>query len=277
MMRPDSVGLEDVEINLLLEGLFRQYGFDFRDYARSSLRRRVRAVMASEQLATVSALQDRMFHDPGALQRLLLGLSVNVSSMFRDPRFFLTFRRKAIPFLRTYPFIRIWQAGCSTGEEVYSLAILLQEEGIYDRCRIYATDMNATVLQTARDGIYPVELMQKYTVNYLAAGGEAEFSDYYRAAYDHVIFRPSLRERVVFSQHNLASDGPFNEFNVILCRNVMIYFSRPLQDRVHELFSRSLATFGLLGLGSHESLRFAPTEHQYEAVETGEKLFRRVH
>jgi chemotaxis protein methyltransferase CheR len=261
----------------LLEALFRQYGFDFRGYARSSLRRRVRGVLASEHLATVSALQDRMLHDASALQRLLLGLSVNVSSMFRDPRFFLAFRRKAIPFLRTYPFIRIWQAGCSTGEEVYSLAIVLQEEGLYDRCRIYATDMNETVLQAAREGIYPVDLMQKYTTNYLAAGGVSSFSEYYTAAYDHVIFRPSLRERVVFSQHNLASDGPFNEFNVILCRNVMIYFGRPLQDRVHDLFSRSLATFGLLGLGSHESLRFAPTEHHYEPVEAGEKLFRRVH
>ena len=277
MTRPDPQSLEELEIDLLLEGLFRQYGFDFRGYARSSLRRRVRAVVASEQLATVSALQDRMLHDAGALQRLLLGLSVNVSSMFRDPRFFLAFRRKAIPFLRTYPFIRIWQAGCSTGEEVYSLAILLQEEGLYDRCRIYATDMNETVLQTAREGIYQLDLMQKYTVNYLAAGGLSSFSEYYTAAYDHVIFRPSLRERVVFSQHNLASDGPFNEFNVILCRNVMIYFGRPLQDRVHDLFSRSLATFGLLGLGSHESLRFGPTERQYEAVEPGEKLFRRVH
>jgi chemotaxis protein methyltransferase CheR len=273
----DPASLEELEIDLLLEALFRHYGFDFRGYARTSLRRRVRAVLASEELATVSALQDRVLHHQHTLERLLLGLSVNVSAMFRDPRFFLTFRRRAIPFLRTYPFIRIWQAGCSTGEEVYSLAILLKEEGLYDRCRIYATDMNEAVLQTARAGIYPIDLMQKYTANYLASGGTAAFSDYYTAAYERVIFRPSLSERVVFSQHNLASDGPFNEFNVILCRNVMIYFSRPLQDRVHELFARSLATFGLLGLGSHESLRFAPTEYQYELVESGEKLFRRVH
>jgi chemotaxis protein methyltransferase CheR len=277
MKGQEPVSVEELEIDLLLEGLFRHYGFDFRGYARSSLRRRVRSVVASEQLTTVSALQDRMLHDATCLQRLLLGLSVNVSAMFRDPRFFLAFRRRAIPFLRTYPFIRIWQAGCSTGEEVYSLAILLQEEGLYDRCRIYATDMNEAVLQKARAGIYPIELMQKYTVNYLASGGSGELSAYYTAAYDHVIFRPSLRERVVFSQHNLAADGPFNEFNVILCRNVMIYFARPLQDRVHDLFARSLATFGLLGLGSHESIRCAPNEHQYEPIETGEKLFRRVH
>ena len=153
---------------------------------------------------------------------------------------------------------------------------MLQEEGLYDRCRVYATDMNEAVLQKARAGIYPIELMQTYNANYLASGGAGELSAYYTAGYDHVIFRPSLRERVVFSQHNLASDGPFNEFNVILCRNVMIYFARPLQDHVHRLFARSLAIFGLLGLGSHESIRFAPTEHQYEAIETGEKLFRRV-
>jgi len=267
---------EELEIDLLLEGLFRQYGFDFRGYARSSLRRRIRTAVAGEGLATVSALQDRMLHDVSCLKRLLLGLSVHVSAMFRDPRFFLTLRRLAVPFLRTYPFIRIWQAGCSTGEEVYSLAILLQEEGLYDRCRIYATDMNESVLDRAREGIYSLELMQRYTANYLASGGTREFSSYYTAAYDHVMFRPSLRERVVFSQHNLASDGPFNEFNVILCRNVMIYFTRPLQDRVHDLFARSLAMFGLLGLGSHESIRFAASEHRYEPLEAGEKLFRRV-
>jgi chemotaxis protein methyltransferase CheR len=271
-----AAATEDLEIDLLLEGLYRQYGFDFRGYARSSLRRRIRSAVIAEGLATVSALQDRMLRDNACLQRLLLGLSVNVSAMFRDPRFFLTFRRQAVPFLRTYPFIRVWLAGCSTGEEVYSLAILMQEEGLYDRCRIYATDMNEVVLQRARDGIYPVDLMQKYTANYLAAGGAGEFSSYYTAAYDNVMFRPSLRERVVFSQHNLASDGPFNEFNVILCRNVMIYFTRPLQDRVHDLFARSLATFGLLGLGSHESIRFARGEQRYEPLAPGEKLFRRV-
>jgi len=272
-----TANLEELEIDLLLEGLFRRYGYDFRGYARSSLRRRVRGALTAEQLGTVSALQDRVLHDPACLQRLLQALTVNVSAMFRDPSFFLAFRRRAVPLLRTYPFIRIWQAGCSTGEEVYSLAILLKEEGLYDRCRIYATDMNDTVLQTARAGIYPIDLMQRYTANYYAAGGSGELSAHYTAAYDHVIFRESLREHVVFSQHNLASDGPFNEFNVILCRNVMIYFGRPLQDRVHQLFARSLATFGLLGLGSHESIRFAPDANHYEPVEPGEKLFRRLH
>ncbi len=277
MPQPHPDTLEELEIDLLLEGVFRQYGFDFRGYARSSLRRRVRAAVTAEGLATVSGLLEKALHDRGCLERLLLGLSVNVSAMFRDPAFFRTFRQRAVPLLRTYPFIRIWQAGCSMGEEVYSLAILLREEGLYDRCRIYATDMNEVVLKQAREGIYPLEVMQKYTANYIAAGGTAAFSDYYTAGYDHARLRESLREHVVFSQHNLVSDGVFNEFNVILCRNVMIYFTPPLQERVHDLFARSFATFGLLGLGSHESLRFMARADEYEALEPGEKLFRRGH
>jgi chemotaxis protein methyltransferase CheR len=277
MREEERDALEELEIDLLLEAIYRQHGFEFRGYARSSLRRRVRAVVSAEGLTTVSGLMERTLHDPECLQRLLLGLSVNVSAMFRDPRFFLAFRQHAIPLLRTYPFIRIWQAGCSTGEEVYSLAILLQEEGLYDRCRIYATDMNEVVLQKARKGIFPVDVMQRYTANYGASGGTCAFSDYYTAAYDHVVLRQSLRDHVVFSQHNLASDGVFNEFNVILCRNVMIYFTPPLQERVHDLFARSFATFGLLGIGSHESLPGTAGAHEYEPLVAGQKLFRRVH
>ena len=276
-MREERVGLEELETDLLLEAIYRQHGFDFRGYARASLRRRVRAVRAAEGLATVSGLMERTLHDPACLERLLLGLSVNVSAMFRDPRFFLAFRQHAVPLLRTYPFIRIWQVGCSTGEEVYSLAILLQEEGLYDRSRIYATDMNELVLRNARSGIFPIDVMQKYTANYCASGGTGALSDYYTAAYDHVVLRQSLRDHVVFAQHNLATDGAFNEFNVILCRNVMIYFTPPLQERVHDLFARSFATFGLLGIGSHESLPVQTGGSEYEPLVPGEKLFRRVH
>ena len=277
MREQEPVALEELEIDLLLDAIHRQHGFDFRGYARSSLRRRVRAVTATEGLATVSGLMERMLHDPACLDRLLLGLSVNVSAMFRDPRFFLAFRQHAVPLLRTYPFIRIWQAGCSTGEEVYSLAILLHEEGLYDRSRIYATDMNELVLRKARSGIFPIEVMQKYTANYDASGGTGALSDYYTAAYDHVVLRQSLRENVVFAQHNLATDGVFNEFNVILCRNVMIYFTPPLQERVHDLSARSFATFGLLGIGSHESLPGRAGGDEYTALVSGEKLFRRAH
>ena len=268
--------VEEIELELLLEGIFRQYGFDFRNYALSSLRRRVWKFMEHENIGSISLLQDRILHDRGWLERLLYALSVNVSAMFRDPHFYRTFRSEVVPLLKTYPFIRIWLAGVSMGEEVYSLAILLQEEGIYDRCRIYATDINDAVLKKAREGIYPIELMQSYTNNYIKAGGTQSFSDYYTAAYDHVILKSSLRDNVVFAQHNLASDASFNEFQVILCRNVMIYFNNELQAHVHHLLYESLVMFGVLGLGAKESLKFSPHEHAYEEIDNAARLYRRV-
>ena len=272
----ESESVEALELDLLLEAAFRLYGYDFRDYAKASMRRRIANIMKREDVRTISALQDRVLHDRAAWERFLNGISVNVSAMFRDPGFFLGFRQHAIPVLRTYPFIRIWQAGCSLGEEVYSLAILLEEEGLYDRALIYATDINEVSLRQAREAIYPAELMQKYTQNYLQAGGERSFSEYYTARYDFAMLRPTLQRNIVFSQHNLVSDAPFNEFNVILCRNVMIYFNRGLQERTHNLFHDSLAMFGVLGLGSRESLRFMPHEHLYEPLVAGEKLYRRI-
>lgn len=268
--------LEDIEVQLLLEGVYRYYGFDFRDYAPSSMKRRIRNILTAETLTTVSALQERLLHDAACLERFLLGLTVNVTSMFRDPSFFVAFREMIVPLLRTYPFIRIWHAGCSTGQEVYSMAILLQEEGLYHRCRIYATDTNELVLQKAKQGIYPIELMQEYTQLYLKAGGTRSFSEYYTAGYGNAIFRSSLKENVVFSQHNLATDGSFNEFNVILCRNVLIYFNRTLQQRVHQLFYDSLCSFGVLGLGRRESLKLTPYEPCYDEMAKGERLYRRL-
>ena len=276
MHDPGSEGLEDLEIDLLLEAIFRQYGFDFRGYARSSLRRRVRAAVTSEGLATISGLLEKTLHDEACLERLLLGLSVNVSAMFRDPSFFLAFRRLAVPILRTYPFVRIWQAGASFGEEAYSLAILLEEEGLAGRTLIYATDINEAALRQAREGIYPVDVMQRYTRNYLEAGGKRSFSDYYTARYDLALVRPSLRESIVFSQHNLVSDGPFNEFTVVLCRNVMIYFTRPLQEHALNLLHSSLVPFGLLGLGTGESLRLTRFDDMYEQLAPGQKLYKRT-
>lgn len=275
-MNPSKPNLEDIEIQLLLEGIYRYYGFDFRNYALSSLKRRLRNILQSEKLTSISALQDRVLHDAECLERFLLGLTINVTAMFRDPSFFVAFRNHVVPLLRTYPFIRIWHAGCSTGQEVYSMAILLQEEGLYHRCRIYATDTNELVLQKAKRGIYSLELMQEYTHLYLKAGGKRSFSEYYTAAYDNAIFRASLRQNIVFSQHNLATDSSFNEFNVILCRNVLIYFNRDLQKHVHQLFYDSLCTFGVLGLGRQESLKFTPYEHRYEELIRGEKLYRRL-
>lgn len=268
--------LEDIEIQLLLEGVFRYYGFDFRNYALASLKRRIWKVISSENLTSISGLQEKVLHDPACLGRFLIGLSVNVTSMFRDPSFFLAFRSKVVPLLRTYPYIRLWCAGCSTGEEVYSIAILLQEEGLYHRCRIYATDMNEVVLKTAKGGIFPAGLMQEYTQNYLQAGGKQSFSEYYTAAYDNAIFRSSLKENIIFSAHNLVTDGSFNEFNVILCRNVLIYFNQALQERVHKLLYESLCMFGVLGVGHKESLKLTPYEKHYEELENREKLYRRI-
>jgi chemotaxis protein methyltransferase CheR len=272
----DTENIESIELDLLLDAVFRLYGYDFRDYAKTSMRRRIANIMKKEEVSTISALQDRVLHDSRSWERFLGGISVNVSAMFRDPGFFLAFRQYAVPVLRTYPFIRIWQAGCSLGEEAYSLAIMLEEEGLYDRSLIYATDINEVSLRQAREAIYPAELMQKYTQNYVQAGGQQSFSEYYTARYDFAILRPTLQRNIVFSQHNLVSDAPFNEFNVILCRNVMIYFNRGLQERTHNLFHESLAMFGILGLGSRESLRFMPHEHMYEPLVPGEKLYRRV-
>lgn len=274
--RAEGEQLEDIEIALLLEGLYRFYGFDFRDYSPASLKRRIVERMRAEKIGTVSAFQDRVLHDAACMERLLLGLSVHVTSMFRDPSFYATFRRKVVPVLKTYPTVRIWHAGCSTGEEVYSMAILLQEEGLYRKCVIYATDISREVLRRAREGIFPLASMQEYTTNYVKAGGKHEFSDYYTADYDNVIFHPALKTNVVFAEHNLATDGSFNEFHVILCRNVMIYFNRALQDRVHELIYGSLSTFGVLGLGNKETLKTMSREPFYEKLDARDQLYRKV-
>jgi chemotaxis protein methyltransferase CheR len=271
-----SAELERVEIELLLEGVFRQYGFDFRSYAYASMRRRLWKRVEAEGLANLSELQARVLHDPDTMERLLLDLSVNVTAMFRDPNFYAAFRTEVIPVLRTYPFIRIWHAGCSTGEEVYSCAILLQEAGLYDRSRIYATDINEVVLQQARRGIFPLERMQEYTENYIKGGGTRSFSEYYTAKYDGALFDQQLVKNVVFAQHNLVTDRSFAEFNVIFCRNVLIYFDKELQNRVHSLFYDSLVRLGVLCLGSKESLKFSKYEPCYERLGTNEKIYRKI-
>jgi chemotaxis protein methyltransferase CheR len=272
----EKADLEAVETQLLMEGIFRHYGFDFRDYSLPSLKRRVWKRIYEEGLSTISGLQEKVLHDSSCMERLLLDLSINTTAMFRDPSFYLSFRRKVVPLLRTYPFVRIWHAGCSTGEEVYSMAILLQEEGLYDRCRIYATDINEAVLQKAKDGIFPVATMQENTANYMAAGGKGTFSEYYTARYDYAIFRPSLRENVVFAQHNLVTDASFNHFNVIFCRNVLIYFNNTLQDRVQKLFLNSMEMFGILGLGKKETIRYTAVADCYDDIDRDERLYRRV-
>jgi chemotaxis protein methyltransferase CheR len=268
--------LERVEIDLLLEGIFRRYGFDFREYAPASLKRRLWRRIHAEGLGSVSGLQERVLHDPDCMERLLLDLSINVTAMFRDPTFYVALRKRVVPLLKTYPFTRVWVAGCSTGEEVYSLAILLQEEDVYEKARIYATDVNEAVLERARAGVFPLDKMQGYTESYIRGGGTRAFSEYYVAAYDGARFSRSLTENVVFAQHNLVSDRSFNEFNLIMCRNVMIYFGKPLQDHVHRLFHESLAQFGVLALGRKESVAFSPLADRYEVLDPQERLYRKI-
>jgi chemotaxis protein methyltransferase CheR len=274
--RRAAADVEELELELLLEAIYRRYGFDFREYAPASLKRRIWRRIRLEGLPTITSLQERLLHDPTVMEKLLLDLSVNVTAMFRDPTFYVSFRHKVVPLLRTYPFTRIWVAGCSTGEEVFSLAIMLAEEGLYDRTRIYATDINELVLEQAKSGVFPLDKMQEYTQNYIRAGGDRSFSEYYVARYQGALFSRALLDNVVFAQHNLVSDRAFNEFNAILCRNVMIYFDRSLQNHVHDLFYESLEMFGVLGLGHKESLRFTPREDRFEELDGQERLYRKV-
>jgi chemotaxis protein methyltransferase CheR len=267
--------LEQLETDLVLEGVYRHYGVDFRDYARASLQRRLWRRVYLEGLESLTGLLERLLHDPACMQRLQLDLSIQVTAMFRDPTFYRALRERAVPVLRTYPSLRIWNAGCSTGEETLSLAILLEEEGLLERTRIYATDMNTQVLARASRARFPIERMRDYTQNYITAGGRRSFSEYYVAEADEEHFSPHLLERVTFAQHNLVSDGPFNSFHLIVCRNVLIYFNRGLQNRVHGLFIDSLENFGVLALGQRESVRFTDHADRYEELDPDERLYRR--
>jgi chemotaxis protein methyltransferase CheR len=267
--------LEGLELELLLEAIYQRYGYDFRGYARASLRRRLWRRADLEGLRSLSGLQERVLHDPGCLDRLLADLSINVTAMFRDPGFHLALRRDVLPELRTHPFVRIWVAGCSTGEEVLSVAIALREEGMLARTRIYATDMDTDVLERARAGAFALDKVREYTRNYLAAGGAEAFSDYYAVTGDHAVFDADLLRPVVFAQHNLATDHSFNEFQLILCRNVLIYFGRELQDRVLRLFHESLPRRGVLALGRKETLGGTAVEDDFEPFLEAERIYRR--
>ena len=268
--------LESLEISLLLEAIYQHYGYDFRGYAEASLRRRIAKFMHDEKRRTVSGLQEVILRDPAGMARLLDTLSIDVTGMFRDPRFYMAFRQKAVPLLKNQHPIRVWHAGCAGGEEVYSMAILLHEEGLLERARLYATDINQRLLDEGKAGIYPLKAMRGYTQDYIAAGGKAEFSEYYTARYENAILRPDLKKNIVWAAHNLATDASFNEFHAVLCRNVMIYFDAPLANRVHELIYESLAVGGLLALGSKESLKFTPHEKEYEMLDEREKIYRKV-
>jgi chemotaxis protein methyltransferase CheR len=272
----NSNDLEAIEVQLLLEAIFRRYGFDFRDYAYPSICRRIQNMTQAEGLQCVSQLQGKLLHDPACMERFLLQVTVHVTSMFRDPDFYLAFKKTVVPLLQDLSFIRIWHVGCSTGEEVYSMAILLSEENLYSRCRIYATDVNEHVVVKAKTGIFALEKLPEYNAHYCQIGGKGSLSDYYTARYGHAMFDRSLRENLVFSQHNLVTDASFNEFHVILCRNVLIYFNNSLCGRVHRLLHESLVPWGILGLGDKESLKFTPYESSYEALDSDERIYRRL-
>lgn len=272
----DATDHPEADLHLLMEAIYSQYSYDFRDYAGASQKRRVIKALAQLGYPTIPALQAAVARDPAVFMQLLQYLTIPVSEMFRDPAFFLALRQQVIPVLRTYPSLKIWVAGCSTGEEVYSLAILLREEGLLDRSLIYATDINPKSLAKARQGIFSLASIQGHTANYQAAGGQQAFSDYYTAAYQAAVFDKSLRDNVTFADHSLATDSVFSETQLVLCRNVLIYFNKKLQDRALGLFHESLSHRGFMGLGSKESIDFSAHAERFEPLDRPERIFRKL-
>lgn len=264
---------EELEISLLLEAIYQKYGYDFRGYMPTHIKRRLRQYQTRAGLGSIAAMIPEVLHQPQFFESLLRDLSINVTEMFRDPAFYLAVKKEIVPVLASFPTCKIWLAGCATGEEAYSMAILLTEEGLYDRVQIYATDFNEEALAKAKEGIYPLEQLQRYVFNYQQAGGAGSLTDYCSARYGSVIMHPSLRDRVLFASHNLVTDGVFGEMQLICCRNVLIYFGRELQDRVLRLFVDSLCQGGFLCLGTQESLAFYRDEGRFKIIEKG--LFRR--
>lgn len=266
----------DIELKLLLEGVFLKYQHDFRHYSVASLRRRMQQAMDRFGCKTLSQLQDRVLHEPDVFAQMLRYFTVQVSEMFRDPSYFKAVREHVVPLLQTYPSCKLWVAGCSNGEEVWSLAILLEEEGLLDRCIIYATDINPEALRAAEAGIYDLDRIAQFSKNYQLAGGKGSLSDYYTAHYNGAKFQHSLKRKTVFADHSLATDNVFSEMHFVSCRNVLIYFNRTLQDRAIGLFHESLVHRGFLGLGTKESLRFTAYTKQFERVIPNECLYQRL-
>jgi chemotaxis protein methyltransferase CheR len=265
----------DLELELLIEAIYLRYHHDFRGYAIASLKRRVHTAMERLGCGTLSQLQDRVLHDPAAFPAVLDFLTVPVSDMFRDPAYFLALRETVVPLLRTYPSLKVWAAGCSTGEEVYSLAILLSEEGLLSRTLIYATDINPQLLQKAETGVYEIDRMPGFTENHRRSGARSSLSDYYTAAYGRVVLDKSLRKHIVFSDHSLATDSVFAEVHLVSCRNVLIYFNRELQDRAVGLFRDALCRKGFLGIGAKESLRFSSHAAEFDELDRDARIFRK--
>jgi len=271
---PDT---EDIELDLLLQAIYLKYGYDFRNYSKAHLKRRMNQRLKLSNLHSISELQHLVLWEKDFYQILIKDLSINITEMFRDPEFYLAFRNKVIPDLSTYAHIKVWIAGCSTGEEVYSLAIILKEENLLSRSRIYATDMNKSVLEVAKQGIYSSKEIEKDSENYLKSGGKGKLSDYYTSKYGSVIFDKSLSKNVVFADHNLVTDSVFAEVNLVFCRNVLIYFDRELQNKVLTLFTDSLTKMGILCLGTKENLQFTDVVDKYEIIDKKMKIYKKVH
>lgn len=265
----------DLEITSLLESFFQKYSYDFREYSEAHIRRRIMNRMKMAGLENVSQMQSRLLNDETFASILLQDLSITVTEMFRDPGFYRSLRENVIPILKTYPFIKIWHAGCATGEEAYSMAIIMQEEGLYERTTIYATDFNEQALSHAKEGIFSSKLMKEYTANYQLSGGKESFSDYYTSNYDSVIMNKSLKSNIVWANHNLVTDSVFAEVHVILCRNVLIYFDKNLQNSVQKLFHTSLINGGILCLGSKEGLRFTDLSEEYIELDKKQRIFKK--
>jgi chemotaxis protein methyltransferase CheR len=267
--------IEELELNMLLNAVHKVYNYDFSNYSQAHIRRRVDHFLKSRKLKNISEVQGLVLHNKAAFEELLNEFSIRVTEMFRDPGFFWSLRENVIPVLKTYPFPKIWIAGCATGEEVYSIAILLKEEGLYDRVQIFATDYNAQAVDAAKKGIYSINRIKEYTVNYQKSGGKSTFSDYYTAFNDFVELDKSLKKNIEFRLHNLDKDGVFASVNLLICRNVMIYFNKDLQNKVVGLFTNSLVTGGFLALGMKESLLFSKDKDSYEVIDDKHKIFKK--
>ncbi len=272
----DNRFVKDEELELLLNDLLEVHGYDFTTYSRASLKRRVNRIFSLDKFPSFAEFRFRLKDDLIYLKRFVEEITVNVTEMFRDPFFYKTIRTEVLPILATYPVIRIWHAGCSTGEEIYSMAIMLKELNLLNKSRIYATDLNPGVLDAAHKGVFQMSNMQQYSENYMLAGGSADFSSYYTAKYDFAKMQDYLKERIVFATHNLVSDRSFNEFQLIFCRNVLIYFERELQEKVFTLFDQSLENLGFLALGGKETLRFSSIAPRYTQLENKEKIWRKT-
>ncbi len=267
--------IEKIEIDLFLNAVYQGYGYDFRHYAQASVRRRVRHLLAKTEYTHISDMIPRLLYDQSFAQAAIQDFSITVTEMFRDPDFYRAVREQVIPYLKTYPFVKVWLAGCATGEEVYSLAILLYEEGLYERATIFATDFNQAALEKAREGIYALKNMRQYTTNYQKAGGRRSFSEYYHAQYQSAIVDQALKANITFANHNLVTDGVFGDMHLVFCRNVLIYFDRALQDRVISLLSDSLHYGGFLCLGTKETLDFSTVHDQYRTVDPRQKIYQK--